>query len=119
MRELRYHPGLCLGESIQVNKLGRLKRNLNRCPLRTNVCLITLARNGRDLLDIYPSRYLGQRFYDDRLPLIVGIAGDHEEAVGLAVKMLEECMRVRGDCRLREFFSTFASVPGAERGGET
>ncbi|MCM1189090.1 MAG: hypothetical protein NC541_07305 [bacterium] len=100
---LMYHPGLYLGESIPVKKLDKIKRKLENRPLFAGVFLIALSRNPRDQLEIYEAGQLAQRYYMNNPPYIVGIAGDYNEAVGLVERLVQECLRERGDCALKEY----------------
>ncbi len=100
---LKYHPKLYLGESINVEKLDKLKKKLEKKPLFSGAFLVALSRNPSDQLEIYAARQLAQSYYQKNPPYIIGLAGSHEEAVGLVVRMTEECLQSRGDCCLKEF----------------
>lgn len=100
---LRYHPKLYLGDSVNVKKLDKIKKKLENKPLFSGVFLITLSRNPSDQLEIYDAKQLVQSYYKKNPPYVVGLAGNHEEAVDLIVQMTEECLINRGDCRLKEY----------------
>lgn len=65
------------------------------------VWLISLASNGRDQLDIFDARNLYQPVFRARCPMIVGVAADYEEAVGLVIQMAEEAYLSRGEGDIR------------------
>ena len=100
---LKYHPRLYLGDSVNAKKLDKIKKKLENKPLFSGIFLITLSRNPYDQLEIYAAKQLAQSYYKKNPPYVVGLAGDNEEAVDLVVKMTEECLQNRGDCRLKEY----------------
>lgn len=100
---LNYRPELYLGEGIKEKKLDKIKKKLENKPLFSSVYLISISRNASDQLEIYGARQLAWRYYQKNPPYIVGIAGDWQEAVQLVEKIVEDCLRVRGDCELKEY----------------
>lgn len=54
--------------------------------------VISLARNA-DQLDIFSASLLKQRCFDKKSLIVVGIASDRQEAVGLVELMLEDAFR--------------------------
>lgn len=104
MLQLEYYPQLYLSEGINRDKLEKLKKELLDTPQKAGVYLLTLARNEKDQLDIYESKYL-ERKYDKRdfSCLIIGIAEDYEKAVGIVKQIVKETWAARGDAQLREY----------------
>lgn len=100
---LTYAPRLYLGESINREKLDKIKKKLEKKPYFSSVFLITLSRNASDQLEIYAARQLSQSYYRKNPPHVIGIAGSHEEAVALVEQMVRECLEARGDCALKEY----------------
>lgn len=100
---LTYHPGLYLGESIRKEKLDKIKKRLENKPLFSGVFLITLSRNASDQLEIYAAKQLAQSYYRKNPPYVIGIAGSHEEAVAMVEQLVQECLKARGDCALKEY----------------
>lgn len=100
---LEYHPKLYLGDSINEKKLDKIKKKLESKPLATGVFLITMSRNFYDQLDIFSARLLVQRYYTKNPPYVVGIAGSYEEAVKIVEQLVQECLKTRGDCALKEY----------------
>lgn len=101
--KLNYHPDLYLGESINGEKLDKIKKKLENKPLLSGVFLIALARNPSDQLEIYNAGQLVQKYYVKNPPYVVGIAGNYDEAVTMVEQMVQECIEKRGDCALKEY----------------
>ncbi len=102
-RKFTYHSKLYLGESITGRKLDKIKKKLEHKQVLPGVYLITPAKNPQDQLEIFNARQLSQPHYRDGDYYVVGIAGSHEEAVRLVERMVQECLKARGDCVLKEF----------------
>ena len=100
---IMYHPKLYLGESIQMKKLDKIKKKLEKRPVLSGVFLISISRNASDQLEIYEARQLCQSYYQKYPPYVVGIAGSREEALQLLERIVTECLRERGDCALKEY----------------
>ena len=86
-----------------MKKLDKIKKKLENKPLFSGVFLVTLSRNSSDQLEIYDAKQLVQSYYKKNPPYVVGLAGNYDEAVALVMQMTEECLRNRGDCRLKEY----------------
>jgi len=98
-----YHPQLYLGESINVEKLDKIKKKLERRPYFSSVFLLASSRSRYDQLEIYEAKQLAHSYYQKYPPYIVGIAGSWMEAVELVKKIVEECLESRGDLALKEY----------------
>lgn len=105
MSSIQYHDCLRVGQSITEKKLDKLKKRLQNHPLRTDVYLITTARNGIDQLEIYNSRQLAQAYYRNHPPFVIGITDSYEEALEMIQELVKECLQARGDCSLKEYLS--------------
>ncbi len=101
--QLKYHSNVYLGKSILTKKLVKIKKVLEKHPLRSNVFLITKADNGIDELEIFHGRLLFQSFYQNNPPYIIGITSNYEEALEVLEQIVQECLKERGDCALREY----------------
>lgn len=104
-RNFTYAPGLYLGESISVKKLDKIKKKLETGPLFASVYLLTFAHNPEDQLEFFDARQLALPYYEDSAFHVVGIASDWEEAAGLVEQIVQECLKARGDCSLKEYLS--------------
>lgn len=100
-----FHPNLYLSEGITHKKLDKIKWMLKRRPLFANVYLIVPAHNPMDQLDIFDARELIQPHYKKSFIYVIGIASSQAEAILLVEKMVTECLKARGDCKLREYLS--------------
>ena len=103
VRKLQFFPKLYLGEGINADKLDKIKKRLEEKPVLSNVYVITLAKNPENQLEIYDAKQLAQSYYVKYPPYIVGLASDHDEALAVLERIVQECFRARGDCRLKEF----------------
>lgn len=102
-RALEFSPKLYYGEGIHPDDLEKLKEKICSKPLLSNVFLLLLPENDSDQIEILSSRYFVQPYYGDHSVKVVGIANDHADAVALVLKITEDCMAIRKDCRLKEF----------------
>lgn len=102
-RKVTFSPCLYLGEGIKPEKLDRIKEKLIRKPLLAKVTLLIIPENSSDQLDILDSAQLVQPWYATHEIKVAGIAGSHDEAVSLVVRITQECLEKRGDCALKEF----------------
>lgn len=100
-----FHEKLYIGDSIETKKLGKIKKKLQKAPFLTKVFLILPASNPNDQLDILEAKELSQPHYRGRVFLVLGIASNKGEAMGLVERMAVDCVKERGDCNLREFMA--------------
>lgn len=104
-RKFMYAPELYLGESISMKKLEKIKKKLETKPLFAGVYLLTFAHNPEDQLEFFDARQLALPHYEDYVFHVVGIASDWEEAAELVEQIVQECLKSRGDCSLKEYLS--------------
>ena len=100
-----FHEKLYIGGSIETKKLGKIKKKLTKAPFLAKVFLILPASNLNDQLDILEAKELAQPHYRGRVFLVLGIASDKGEAMGLVEHMATDCVKARGDCNLREYMA--------------
>ena len=98
-----FNARLYLGESINVKKVDRIKKMLIKRPLQANVYLIVPAHNEADQLDILDARQLVLPHYRNMTFLVLGIAADYDEAMVMIEQIVRDCLKERGDCKLREY----------------
>ena len=98
-----FHPRLYLGEGINEKKVDKMKKMLISKPLLVNVYLMVPAVNPADQIDIFDARQLVQPFYKNKSFYVVGMATCYEEALEVVEQMVQDCLRERGDCKLREY----------------
>ena len=100
---VQYHSKLYLGEGITGKKLDKIKKKLEKKPLLSGVFLISVSVNPSDQLDIFDARLLVQSYYEKNPPYVIGITKTREEAVSMVEQIVQECLRERGDCALKEY----------------
>lgn len=103
MGRIIYSSNFYLGEGITPEKLDKIKKKIEKKPMLTDFFLIALAGNERDLLDIYSSKYLGQKYYENHIPYVCGLADNHGDAVKLVEQIVQDCLKTRGDLQVRDF----------------
>lgn len=80
--------------------ISKLKRNVGQIM----VYIISISENPTDQLDIYHCSIMQQKyFHKDKNFTIVAITKTHEEAVEFVKYVVEDCLKVRGDCNLKEY----------------
>ncbi len=67
-----------------------------------SVYVVTLA-NKQDLLEIYHSSLLKQRFYKENPPYVVGIAESHSAAVAMIQEILMDVLKETGGLDIQKF----------------
>lgn len=99
---IRFREKLYLGgeASRKKKKYIRAVKNGKSVP---GLYLITYAASDTDMLDIIHSSYLRQRAVRERLPEIVGLACGRQEALRLVERMVSDCFRETGNCRVRDY----------------
>ena len=98
-----YRSKLYLGEGISEEKLDKIKKKLENKPLLSSVFLIAVSANQSDQLDIFDARQLIQPYYKKNPPYVIGITKSREEAFSIVETIVQECLRERGDCALKEY----------------
>lgn len=104
-RILVFAPELYLGRSIKSKKLDTIKRRLRTKPLLAGVTLLVLSENDSDQIDILNCAQLAQKIYGEHSLSVVGLAGNHDEAVELVIQIAEDCLASRKDCSLKEYLT--------------
>ena len=99
---MKWFRNLYVGETLK-NERDALIREMDGGISRPDVYMITLAMNGRDLLDIRRTRALEREDLRKNLPMIVGLAKGQKEAKALVEQIVRDCLRSTGDVDLRSF----------------
>lgn len=99
---MHFYSHLYVGE-----KAGRHRfliiRNIRRRKLQPDVYVITLAINGNNLLDIYPSVSLLHPYFKEKEMLAVGIAVGYQEAMEVVASIVDEVYQRTGGFDLEPF----------------
>ena len=96
---MKFYKNLYVGETVE--HVGVIKQKL-KIHAMVRVYLVTLAY-GDDQLEIYSSMLLKQKYFRKHAPIIIGIASDYEEAVGIVQQIVEESLERTGKCELKEY----------------
>ena len=99
---MRLHKGLFWGESV-LDKKHQIIWRLKHKRLQRNVHVLTLASNGIDLIDIYPSYVFMQPYFQKEDFYVIGLAGSRQEALTLSRFIVEQMYMKNGNCNIREF----------------
>ena len=84
----------------------KIRKRLDQGKTDLGHYLITVAANGVDELDIINSGFLTWKAVYDHLPMILGVAADREEALEIAGRIIEDCLRSTGGTDVRSFIKT-------------
>ena len=95
---------LFVGKSISPRRKKRIIRKVNRRSIWGAEYLLTLSANPDNLIDIINIKVVRQRYYPRRDLVVIGLAGNYEEALMLAGEIVSGIYAVQGDFKLREFF---------------
>lgn len=99
-----WYEKLYVGESI-VHKTKKIKWKICHNAGQLNIYVITLASNEHNLLDIIPAQELLQKGYPKRGLYIVGLAKGYEEAVEVAVSIVDEVYQATGTFAVRSYLT--------------
>jgi len=99
--ELTYRPRLYLSEDLSVKDLKRLKDKIEK---GKGSCKIILISDKEDEnFDIVTPGQLRYRVWDGKKPVVAGLASDEEQAFELVMKIIDDCMKKRGDLMLKDY----------------
>ncbi len=99
---MKWHKSLYAGDSI-VHKISKIKWKILHNAGQIDIYVIALASNPQNLLDIIPSRELLQKAYPKKEMYVVGLAKGYEEALEVAVSIIDEVYRSTGSFAVSEY----------------
>lgn len=99
---MRYYRYLYVSEEIEQKK-KKILRNLKQGRYRPGLHLILLSDLGSNQLEIISSIYFFQSVYARKECLVVGIAGNYEEALELVEKISQEVYDNTGEMMIRDY----------------
>ena len=91
------------GESIRPRRQKRIIRKVKKRSIFNAAYLLTLSANPQNLIDIIHTQVVRQRYYPKKDLVVIGLAGNYEEALQLAAEILVSLYTVQGNFGLREF----------------
>ena len=98
-----WYDDLFVGESIRPRRQKRIIRKVKKRSIFNAAYLLTLSANPQNLIDIIHTQVVRQRYYPKKGLVVIGLAGNYEEALQLAAEILVSLYTVQGNFGLREF----------------
>ena len=102
-KRVHFQSKLYLSEGITDKELDKLKKKLEKKPLLSGVFLIAISANPSDQLDIFEAKQLAWPYYEKNPPYVIGIAETYNEALSMVEQLVQECLRERNNCSLKEY----------------
>lgn len=99
---MRWYNDLYVGYSLLDKKRQVMKKIKNGKP-QFNKYVIALPFNDYDVLDIYPSNVLTQKWYRESDMVIVGIAEGKEEAMDMMQLIVMDCLGETGGLKVKQY----------------
>lgn len=99
-----WYDDLFVGKSIGTRRKRRIIRKVNRRGISGAEYLLTLPANPDNLLDIIQIQVVRQRDYPKKDLVVIGLAGNYEEALMLAGEIVSGIYAVQGNFHVQEFF---------------
>ena len=97
-----WYRNLYVGESIR-HKKKRIIHKIRHRSFFTRAYVITLSASHSNLLDIYAASEFHQKYFPVKQLIILGIAGDEDEAYELAAGIIMEVYTLQGDFDVRSY----------------
>lgn len=101
---MTWQDDLYVGTSI-VHKINKIKWKIRHNAGQLNIYVITLASNECNLLDIIPAQELLQKGYPKKEMHVVGLAKGYDEAVEIAVSIVDEVYHNTGAFDVRSYLA--------------
>lgn len=99
---MKFLQELYLGEQV-APKVDQIVKKINNNEIVPNLYVIALASNADNMLDLIPEWELLQKGYPQENILVVGLAKDKKDAVGLVQFIIEECFEKTGSADVRAY----------------
>ncbi len=99
---MRWFKDLYVGYNI-LEKKSQVVEKITEGKVQFNKYVITLPENDYDVLDIYPSNVLAQKWYKNSDKVIVGIAEGKEEAYDMIQLIIMDCYNETGDVKVKDY----------------
>lgn len=101
-KNMRWYKDLYVGYNLLDNK-KKVVRNIKNGKPQFNKYIITLPLNDYDILEIYPSYVLTQKWYRNSDMVIVGIAEGMEEALDMMQLVIMDCYEKTGNVKVKPY----------------
>ncbi|MFQ9515140.1 MAG: hypothetical protein ACLRZ9_04850 [Eubacterium sp.] len=99
---MRWYDDLYVGYNL-LDRKRQIMRKIKNGKVQFNKYVIALPFNDYDVLDIYPSNILIQKWYKDSDMVIVGIAEGMEEAMDMMQLIIMDCLNATGDVKVKKY----------------
>lgn len=97
---MKFYKNLYIGDTIR--NPGKTRRKLKRHAKLQNVYVIAYMEESGQL-SIYHNLMFQQRYYREHPPYVIGIAGNHDEAVEIICRIAQESVRETGQADLTAY----------------
>ena len=108
---MKWYEPFYTGDGIR-RRAAHIRERLDAGKVSPDHFLITLAAGRDDYLDVISTNYLFQESVRRTLPPVVGIAKDKGEAMGIVVRITEECYRETGAADLKRWLLERGHITG-------
>ena len=98
-----WYDDLFVGKRISPRRKKRIIRKVKKRSIWGAEYLLTLSANPDNLIDIINIKVVRQRYYPRRDLVVIGLAGNYEEAQALVIQIVEDSIARTGECNLKDF----------------
>ena len=99
--EVNFKTSLYLSDSISDKKLPKVKDKILNG--KGSYKLILISEKDDENFDIVSPSNLKSRIWEGKVPTACGIADGEDEAFELVAKITEDCLKARGDLKLKDY----------------
>ena len=99
--EINFKTTLYLSDSINEKKLPKVKKKIQNG--KGAYKLILISDREDENFDIVSPSNLKSRIWEGKVPTACGIADGEDEAFELVAKITEDCLKARGDLKLKDY----------------
>ena len=99
---MRWYQDLYVGYSVLENR-KKVIHKIKNGKIQPGKYVLALPQNDYDVLDIYPSYVLTQKWYRNSDLVIVGIAGGWEETLDMMQLVIMDCLNDTGKVNVKQY----------------
>ena len=99
---IKWMEGLYLGDGAERQE-QKIRKDMEQGKLRWHVYVLMLSTNPKNQLDILPSAFLRQSYYQRQELWVAGLALGREEALEVLQRIASDAVRETGKADLRAF----------------
>jgi len=101
---MQWYKNLYVSENAK-EKQSKIISNIRKNKLQYDIFVLTLAINGKDLIDIYPVYELKQEYYKKKDMFVIGIAKGKDEAISLVEEIVMDVYNETGSCDIKKYLT--------------